>query len=137
MPPFWVTRIEPSYASAAPFAPPRVRATRSVFSCSGQTRYSAPSATLVTITVPSGHHTGPSANGMPVPTTCDCITPGTLRSWLVSRIRILDPTAAPPETDPDPGPDIGSLSGKTIGLRFDRAWRSWLWVMDEWEPRLR
>jgi hypothetical protein len=51
----------------------------------------------------------------------------------VSRIRILDPTAAPPATDPDPGPDIGSLSGKTIGLRFDRAWRSWLWVMDEWE----
>jgi hypothetical protein len=52
-------------------------------------------------------------------------------------IRILDPTAAPPATDPDPGPDLGSLAGKTIGLRFDRAWRSWLWVMDEWEPRLR
>jgi hypothetical protein len=55
----------------------------------------------------------------------------------VSRIRILDPTASPPATDPDPGPDVGSLAGKTIGLRFDRAWRSWLWVMDEWEPRLR
>ena len=32
---------------------------------------------------------------------------------------------------------MGPLAGKTIGLRFDRAWRSWLWVMDEWEPRLR
>jgi hypothetical protein len=53
------------------------------------------------------------------------------------RVRVLDPTAAPPATDPDPGPDAGTLRDKTIGLRFDRAWRSWLWVLDEWEPRLR
>ena len=42
MPPFCVTRIEPSAASAAPFAPPVVSAKRSVRCCSGQTRYSAP-----------------------------------------------------------------------------------------------
>jgi hypothetical protein len=55
----------------------------------------------------------------------------------MSRVRVLDPTAAPPATDPDPGPDAGTLRGKTIGLRFDRAWRSWLWVLDEWEPHFR
>jgi hypothetical protein len=55
----------------------------------------------------------------------------------MARVRILDPTAAPPAVDPDPGPDLGPLAGRTVGLRFDRAWRSWLFVMDEWEPRLR
>jgi hypothetical protein len=54
----------------------------------------------------------------------------------MSRVRVLDPTAAPPAADPDPGPDLGPLAGRTIGVRFDRAWRSWLWVLDEWEPRL-
>ena len=52
-------------------------------------------------------------------------------------MRILDPTAPPPATDPDPGPALGPLAGKVVGLRFDRAWRSWLWTLDEWEPRLR
>ena len=52
-----------------------------------------------------------------------------------SRITILDPTAAPPVLDPDPGPDVGPLHGRRIGIRFDRAWRSWLWVIDEWAPR--
>ena len=37
-------------------------------------------------------------------------------------------------TTPAPTPDRSR--GKTVGLRFDRAWRSWLWVIDEWEPRL-
>ncbi len=55
----------------------------------------------------------------------------------MARVRILDPTAAPPATDPDPGPPAGALAGRTVGLRFDRAWRSWLWVLDEWEPRVR
>ena len=72
IPPFWVTRIEPSAASAAPFAPPRVSANRSTIRCSGCTRNNAPAATLVATTVPSGHHTGPSANGMPPPTISDC-----------------------------------------------------------------
>lgn len=55
----------------------------------------------------------------------------------MGRVRILDPAAAPPATDPDPGPDLGPLAGRRVGLRYDRAWRSWLWVLDEWEPRLR
>jgi hypothetical protein len=52
----------------------------------------------------------------------------------MARIRILDPTAPPPAVDLDPGPDAGALAGKRIGLRYDRAWRSWEWVIDEWEP---
>lgn len=55
----------------------------------------------------------------------------------MGRIRILDPTAPPPATDGDPGPDAGDLAGRRVGLRYDTAWRSWLWVLDEWEPRLR
>ena len=54
----------------------------------------------------------------------------------MSRIRVLDPTAAPPDVDPDPGPDAGSLTGRTVGIRFDGAWRSWLWTIDEWQPLL-
>jgi hypothetical protein len=55
----------------------------------------------------------------------------------MARVRVLDPTAAAPAVDPRPGPDAGPLAGRTVGLRFDSAWRSWLWVLDEWEPRLR
>jgi hypothetical protein len=51
----------------------------------------------------------------------------------MGRIRILDPTAPPPDIDPDPGPDAGPLAGKKIGIRFDRAWKSFLWVIDEWK----
>ena len=53
------------------------------------------------------------------------------------RILVLDPTAPPPEVDPDPGPDAGSLGGRTVGIRYDTAWRSFTWVIDEWESRLR
>lgn len=55
----------------------------------------------------------------------------------MGRIRILDPTAPPPATDADPGPDAGSLTGRRVGLRFDRTWRSFEVVLAEWEPRLR
>lgn len=55
----------------------------------------------------------------------------------MGRVRILDPTAPPPDAVAEPGPDAGRLTGKRVGLRFDRTWRSWLWVLDEWEPRLR
>jgi len=55
----------------------------------------------------------------------------------MGRIRVLDPTAPPPDVDPQPGPDAGTLAGRRVGLRHDSAWRSWLWVLDEWEPRLR
>jgi hypothetical protein len=52
------------------------------------------------------------------------------------RITVLDPTAPPPAQDPDPGPDAGPLAGRVVGLRSDRAWRSYEWVLDEWVPRL-
>ncbi|HEX5615684.1 MAG TPA: hypothetical protein VFZ83_11080 [Acidimicrobiia bacterium] len=55
----------------------------------------------------------------------------------MTRITVLDPTAAPPAVDPDPGPDAGSLAGRRVGLRHDRAWRSWDHVMDDWAARLR
>ncbi len=54
----------------------------------------------------------------------------------MARVRVLDPTAAPPDVDPDPGPPAGPLRGKTVGLRLDTAWRSYEWVLDEWEGRL-
>ena len=41
------------------------------------------------------------------------------------------------EVDADPGPDAGSLVGKRIGVRYDSAWKSYEWVIDEWIPRLR
>ena len=52
------------------------------------------------------------------------------------RVTILDPTAPPPAVVDDPGPDAGSLRGLRVGLRFDTAWRSYEWVLDEWQPRL-
>jgi hypothetical protein len=54
----------------------------------------------------------------------------------MSRVVILDPTAPPPEVDPDPGPDAGALLGRTIGIRYDKAWRSFEWVIDEWQRLL-
>jgi hypothetical protein len=50
---------------------------------------------------------------------------------------ILDPVSAPPDVDPDPGPDAGSLAGRVVGLRYDSAWKSYEWVLDEWQARLR
>ena len=54
----------------------------------------------------------------------------------MERIRILDPTAAPPDVEADPGPPAGALRGRAVGIRFDQTWRSFLRVLDEWEPRL-
>lgn len=54
----------------------------------------------------------------------------------MARVKILDPTAPPPEVDPDPGPDAGPLAGKVVGLRSDRTWRSFEWVLDEWAREL-
>ncbi len=50
----------------------------------------------------------------------------------MERIRVLDPTAPPPEVSTDPGPDAGALAGRVVGIRFDRTWRSFLHVKDEW-----
>ena len=54
----------------------------------------------------------------------------------MTRVRVLDPTAAPPDVDPDPGPDACGLSSRVVGIRYDQAWRSWLWTIDEWQPLL-
>ena len=49
------------------------------------------------------------------------------------RIRILDPTAAAPDVTPIDEPAAGDLAGKVVGIRLDRAWRSFEWVADEWQ----
>lgn len=54
----------------------------------------------------------------------------------MARIAILDPTAAPPSVDPDPGPDLGALPGRRVGFRYDLTWRSFVWVIDEWSRAL-
>ena len=54
----------------------------------------------------------------------------------MARITVLDPTAAPPEVDPDPGPDAGELAGRIVGIRSDRTWPSFEWVLDEWTREL-
>ncbi len=54
----------------------------------------------------------------------------------MSRIRILDPTAAPPEIDADPGRPAGPLTGRTVGIRFDQTWRSFVHATDEWSKSL-
>ena len=55
----------------------------------------------------------------------------------MQRIRVLDPTAPPPELLDDPGPPAASLAGARVGIRYDRTWQSFLHVIDEWQPRLR
>ena len=54
----------------------------------------------------------------------------------MSRVRILDPTAAPPEIDADPGPPAGRLAGRTVGIRLDQTWRSFIYTTEEWAKRL-
>jgi len=54
----------------------------------------------------------------------------------MERIRVLDPTARPPEVSTDPGPAAGPLAGKRVGIRFDRTWQSFFHVKDEWRREL-
>ena len=54
----------------------------------------------------------------------------------MERIRVLDPTAPAPEVDLDPGPPAGPLGGRTVGIRFDETWRSFIHATSEWAPRL-
>lgn len=49
---------------------------------------------------------------------------------------MLDPTAPARERDPDPGPDAGPLRDRVVGIRYDRTWRSFEWVIDEWRTEL-
>ena len=52
------------------------------------------------------------------------------------RIRILDPTAGAPDAAIVDEPLAGSIAGKIVGIRLDRAWRSFEWVADEWRREL-
>ena len=53
-----------------------------------------------------------------------------------SRITVLDPTATGRGGNPDPGPDLESLDGKSVLFRVDAFWRSWDWTVDEWTKAL-
>jgi hypothetical protein len=50
----------------------------------------------------------------------------------VQRIRVLDPTASPPDISTDPGPEAGPLAGKRLGIRFDQTWQSFITATAEW-----
>ena len=50
---------------------------------------------------------------------------------------ILDPTAQIKDDISDPGPQVLSLIGKTVGFRVDILWRSWDWVSEIWAEQLR
>ena len=53
-------------------------------------------------------------------------------------MEILDPTVAFEAEDQSLTFDLaGPLSGKMVGLRLDRAWRSYMVVIEEWEKLLR
>ena len=53
-------------------------------------------------------------------------------------MEILDPTVAFEAEDQSLTFDLaGHLAGKMVGLRLDRAWRSYMVVVDEWEKLLR
>ncbi len=55
-----------------------------------------------------------------------------MRRSKVDQIRILDPTAPARELNADPGPDAGPLAGRTIGIRDDGTWQSFIHTTDEW-----
>jgi hypothetical protein len=53
-------------------------------------------------------------------------------------MQILDPTVAFEADHESATFDVGGpLAGKVVGLRLDRAWRSYLVVIEEWEKLLR
>jgi hypothetical protein len=52
-------------------------------------------------------------------------------------MQILDPTVAFEADHESATFDVGVLAGKVVGLRLDRAWRSYMVVIEEWEKLLR
>jgi hypothetical protein len=53
-------------------------------------------------------------------------------------MQILDPTVALATEEQSLTFDVaGPLAGKTVGLRLDRAWRSYMAVVEEWKKLLR
>ncbi|WP_261564539.1 UGSC family (seleno)protein [Frankia gtarii] len=51
-------------------------------------------------------------------------------------ITVLDPTGGVVPGDPDPGPDLGPLRGRRIGVRIDVLWQAWDQTVDEWIAEL-
>ncbi|EIV94693.1 hypothetical protein [Frankia sp. QA3] len=54
----------------------------------------------------------------------------------LSSITVLDPTGGVVPGDADPGPDLGSLRGRRIGVRVDVLWQAWDQTVDEWIAEL-
>jgi hypothetical protein len=54
----------------------------------------------------------------------------------VQTISVLDPTGGAVPGDDDPGPDLGPLAGKRIGLRIDVLWAAYDQTVSEWIPEL-
>ena len=51
--------------------------------------------------------------------------------------KVLSPMAARADDITSPGPEAGSLAGKTIGFRLDEIWRAWDWVAEVWAEEFR
>jgi hypothetical protein len=50
---------------------------------------------------------------------------------------VLDPSTARADDIASPGPDAGSLKGKTVGIRVDQMWRAWDWISELWAAEFR
>ena len=50
---------------------------------------------------------------------------------------VLDPRALRDDDITSPGPDAGSLAGKTVGIRLDEIWRAWDWIAELWADDFR
>jgi len=56
---------------------------------------------------------------------------------MADTITILDPRVIPPRDDETATYNVGGpIAGKTVGLRLDHAWRSYIAIVDEWEDML-
>ena len=56
---------------------------------------------------------------------------------MADTITILDPRVIPPRDPETATYDVdGPIAGKTVGLRLDHAWRSYIAIVDEWESML-
>ncbi|MDB6002893.1 MAG: hypothetical protein JWP52_4592 [Rhizobacter sp.] len=51
-------------------------------------------------------------------------------------VTVLDPTGEVTPGNPDPGPAVGPLAGRRVGLRVDVLWPAWDWTVEEWTSEL-
>ena len=71
---------------------------------------------------------------MPATATRSAVTPETSTS---DTITILDPRVIPPRPPQTETFSVGGpIAGKTVGLRLDTAWRSYIAIVDEWQQML-